>query len=78
VTGPPQPPPVRVACPHCHGTGVIPRPVKRRGECTAVWWDLSTEPYTQWTCGRPLLPGQTRYCNEHERQAAWAEQRGEP
>jgi hypothetical protein len=64
-----QPPPVRVTCTHCHGTGITSR-TKRRGECEARWWDMTSEPYKEWTCGRPLTPGQ-QYCAEHARQIAW-------
>ena len=69
----PEVPPVRVTCGHCHGTGIRERP-PRSGECKAPWWDMSSEPFTEWTCGRPLLPG-ARYCPEHERQMALLAQR---
>lgn len=62
-------PPVRATCGHCHGTGVrIRKP--RGGECRARWWDMTSEPFTEWTCGRPIPRSQT-YCPEHERQAAY-------
>lgn len=67
-------PPVRSACSYCNGTGVRTRKLRGSGECPARWWDMTSEPFTEWTCGRPVSRGE-RYCPEHERQlAALAEQ----
>jgi hypothetical protein len=69
------PPPIRSTCSYCQGTGIRTRQPRGNGECRAVWWDMTSEPFTEWTCGRPLAPG-ARHCLEHERQIAFlAEQR---
>jgi hypothetical protein len=72
---PPQPPPVKTVCHHCDGTGTRSRTVRPHGECTATWWDMTGHPFQEWTCGRPLRPGQTQYCSEHQRQADYANQK---
>ena len=67
-------PPVRSTCSYCQGTGVRTRQPRGGGECRATWWDMTSEPFTEWTCGRPLSPGM-RHCPEHERQLALLAQR---
>lgn len=68
-------PPVRSICSYCHGTGVRTRKPRGQGECRATWWDMTSEPFTEWTCGRPVT-FKAEYCPEHERQIALLAQRG--
>lgn len=66
-------PPVRKTCSHCNGTGFVERAVDRF-QCQAPWWDMTSEPFKEWTCGRPVDRYEwkqgRRYCREHERQIA--------
>ncbi len=65
----PEVPPVRVTCSRCHGDGYVARKPPSSGECQARWWDMTVEPFQEWTCGRPVARGE-RYCPEHQRQLA--------
>ncbi len=65
----PEVPPVRVPCSRCHGDGYVARKPPSSGACQARWWDMTNEPFTEWTCGRPVPRGE-RYCPEHQRQLA--------
>jgi len=40
--------------------------------CTAVWWDMTADPFTQRRCGRPVPDDGGCECAEHQRQAEWA------